>query len=66
MGRKVAAVTSVCPRCGSEILPGEVSTRPETAGDEQPGERLEVARCLCCGTDLSRVAGTDEWHSAPA
>jgi threonine dehydrogenase-like Zn-dependent dehydrogenase len=55
-------VSSACPRCGSEILPGEVSTRPEAADDEHPGERLEVVRCLCCGTDLSRVAGTEEWR----
>lgn len=55
-------MTSACPRCGSEILPGEVSIRPEAADDESSGQRLEVVRCLCCGSDLSRVLGTEEWR----
>ncbi|HWC10352.1 MAG TPA: hypothetical protein VG455_03925 [Acidimicrobiales bacterium] len=55
-------MTSACPRCGSEIRPGEVSTRPEAADDEWPGERVEVAKCLCCGTELSRAAGTETWR----
>lgn len=54
-------MASTCPRCGSEIFPGEVSVRPEAADDE-PGERLELVRCLCCGTDLSRAAGNDDWR----
>ncbi len=57
-------MASACPRCGSDILPGEVSTRPGAAGDEWPDEPLEVVRCLCCGTNLARVAGTEEWHAA--
>ncbi len=55
-------MASACPRCGSDILPGEVSTRPEAAGDQWPGERMEVARCLCCGSDLARAAGSDQWQ----
>lgn len=56
-------MSSTCPRCGSEILPGEVSIRPEGAGDEWPGDRLEVVKCLCCGTDLSRPVGSETWTS---
>ncbi|HEX2191983.1 MAG TPA: hypothetical protein VHH09_02230 [Acidimicrobiales bacterium] len=55
-------MASVCPRCGSEILPGEVSTRPPAADEEFPDDPIEVVRCLCCGTDLSRVAGTEIWR----
>lgn len=55
-------MTSACPRCGSEILPGEVSTRPPAADDRAPGEPLEVVRCLCCGTDLFREAGAGTWR----
>jgi hypothetical protein len=61
-GPRVGDMASTCPRCGSEILPGEVSNEAAAGDGSGPRQTLDVARCVCCGSQLARAAGTDAWQ----
>jgi drug/metabolite transporter (DMT)-like permease len=59
---RVGGMTSSCPRCGSEILPGEVSSQPAAGDGSEPSQPVDVARCVCCGSQLARPAGGASWE----